>query len=262
MRALGALGMSIGTSRAFEGEGNRAIKNADTIIFNIFTLIRNAHDAYEKDDAGMTDPKQLADDVSSDLRLLGEFLEKMRKSRPVHMIVYRSDYTKLTSMFPHGSVWEAKTDKQKAYATLVRKTADLLDKQYGKMIVQTKAAVPDHAGNGVVMTHHVVDLTAVTGVSRLSLLESYTGVVKPFTLWYTKLTGGSELHYMPFNRLTIQVFGDNSTNFKASSRGIKELVKKLAVDHRWTSATTMSRIRGTIASLPESVDKAGLKLML
>lgn len=262
MRAVGALGMSIGTSRAFEAENSGTIRSVDSVMFNLSTMIRNAHASYETDDKEKTDAEQLSIDVSSDLRLIGAWLEKARNSKPIQMIVYSSDYSGLKSSFKHGSVWEPKSEKQIAYAKLVKDTLAILEKQYGKLIVHTKASVPTFAGKGIVLTHHVVDLTAVTGVGRLYLLESYTGLIKPFTLWYTKLTGGEELHYMPFNRLTIQIFGDKSTNFKASSHGIKELVKKLAVDNKWTSATTMSRIRGTINNLPDGVDKAGLKLML
>lgn len=262
MRAIGALGMSVGTSRAFEADTAGSIRSADSVMLNLSTLIRNAHAAYDTDDKEKTDPEQLALDVSSDLRLIGAWLDKARNNKPILMVVYSADYSSLKSLFPHANIWEPTTEKQLAYAKLVKTVIGSLEKQYGKLIVKTKASVPEFAGKGIVLTHHVVDLASLKGAARLYLLESYTGLMKPFTLWYTKLTGGEELHYLPFNRLTIQVFGDKSTNFKASSHGIKELVKKLAVTHKWTSATTMSRIRGTIGNLPDGVDKAGLKLML
>ena len=112
------------------------------------------------------------------------------------------------------------------------------------------------------MTHHVVDLVTTSSMARLFLLESYTGVVKDFTQWYTKLTGGDKLHYIPFNALTLQVFGDNSVNFKSSSHGIKELVKKIALEAKWTSATSISRVRNTIGNIAQGADKAGLLMMM
>lgn len=262
MRAIGALGMSVGTSLAFEGPDQNKIVDGDAIMFNLKTLIRNAHAAYEKDDKEKNKASQLAEDVSSDLRLIGGWLEKARKTKPIQMKVYLADYSKLKSMFPHGDVWEPKTDNQKAYAKLVDETVAILVKQYGKLIINTKAATPEFTGKGVVLTHHVVDLVTSNTTTKLFLLESYNGIIKPYTLWYTKLTNGNELHYIPFNRLTIQIFGDKSTNFKSSTQGIKELFKKLAKDHNWTSATTMLRMRSNINALPDSVDKAGLKLML
>lgn len=254
--------MSVGTSLAFEGQGAAEIPLADTVLFNLYTLVRNAHEAYEKDERQAFDPDQLAEDVSSDLRLIGDWINKARGRKPIQMVVYCPDYDTLSSDFRKAELWVPKSDKQKAYAKLAEQTVSRLKKQYDKLIVSLRHGIPEYTGRGIVLTHHVVDLTFVKGVGRLFLLESHTGLLKPFTLWYTKLTGGSELHYMPFNRLTIQVFGDRSTNFKASSMGIRELVKKLAQDHKWTSATTLSRIRSTINGLPQSVDKAGLLLML
>jgi hypothetical protein len=260
--------MSVGTSLAFEGEGANGIRSADCVMLNLRTLIRNASQAYESGDKEATDVDQLVDDVSSDLRLIGTWLEQIRKSKPIQMVVYCPDYSKLKSDFPkadlvdHSESSTTATPKQKAYAKLVEKVLEKLLKHYGKLIVETKARLPDFNGKGIVLTHHVVDLTTAKGIGRLWLLESHTGTLKPFTLWYTKLTGGGELHFIPFNRLTIQIFGDKSTNFKASSHGIRELVKKLAQDNHWTSATTMGRIRGTINNLPQGVDKAGLLLML
>lgn len=262
MRSTGALGMSVGTSLAFEGQGAADIVQADTVLFNLHTLIRNAHQSYEKTDKEAFDANTIAENVSSDLRLIGDWIDKSRNRKPIQMVVYCPDYDELSRDFPKAKLWEAKSDKQKAYVKLDEAVVKKLKDQYGKLINPQRRGMPEYTGRGIVLTHHVVDLTFVKGVGRLFLLESHTGLIKPFTLWYTKLTGGSELHYMPFNRLTIQVFGDRSTNFQTSSLGIRELVKKLAQDHKWTSATTLSRIRSTINGLPQSVDKAGLLLML
>lgn len=266
MRAIGGLGMSVGTSLAFEGEGASSIATADTILLNLKTLVRNARQAYEKEDKEADDPEQLANDVASDLKLIAEWIQKHRGAKTIQMKVYSPSYSRLKADFPHGHVVDHSSDKatknQRAYYELSKKVVSKLVERFKDMIQVTAAKLPDFAGKGIVLTHHVVDLVTVTGVSRLFLLESHTGALKPFTQWYSKLTGGKDLHYMPFNRLTIQIFGDNSTNFKAHSHGIRELVKKLAVEHRWTSATTLGRIRGTINNLPESVDKAGLKLFL
>jgi hypothetical protein len=254
--------MSVGTSLAFEGQGAADIPSADAVLFNLHTLVRNAHEAYEKTDKEAFDADRVAEDVSSDLRMLGDWIDKARGRKPVQMKVYCPDYDTLARDYPKAALWEPTSDKQKAYAKLAAQVIKKLKTQYGKLIITERMGIPEYVGRGIVLTHHVVDLTFVKGVGRLFLLESHTGLLKPFTLWYTKLTGGSELHYMPFNRLTIQVFGDRSTNFKTSSMGIRELVKKLAQDHKWTSATTLSRIRSTINGLPQSVDKAGLLLML
>jgi len=262
MRALGALGMSAATSLAFENSGTDSIRTADVMMFNLRTLIRNAIEAYETEDRERKDEEQIAKDVEADMVLIAKWLEANRLGKPVKLIVYCPSYAIFKLKFKYADRAEAKTEKQKERVRVVDGAIKILLKKYEKLIEKTVMGLPDFKGNGVVMTHHVIDLVDTTAVTRLYLFESRTGAIKPYTQWYTKLTGGDELHYMPFNRLTIQIFGDRSTNFRSSSIGIKNLVKKLAADHKWTPATTMSRVRSNINDLPQGVDRAGLLMML
>lgn len=264
MRTTGTLGMSFGTSNAIEnGEAASQIRMSDVAMFNIYTLIRNAHDAYEtKEEKEKLTADQLVDDVIADLKILGRWMEEARKTKPIQMIVYYPSYFSLKIRFPLADLKEPKGANQERFDKLSKSAAKKLFSQYEKLIQKTDVGMPAFKGKGIVLTHHVVDLVMVDAVARLTLLESYTGKLKPFTQWYTKLTGGEDLYYMPFNKLTIQVFGDRSTDFRSSSAGIKALVKKLALDNGWTSATTMSRVRSNISSLPPGVDKAGLLKML
>lgn len=262
MRAVGTLGMSVGTSLAFEGSGASAIRSADTVLFNLRTLIRNAQESYEKDDPEYKDVDQLVKDVESDMVLLSKWLEQARAGKAIKMVIYYPSYALIGLKYKHAKLWEPTTDLQKSKADISKAVAKKLISKYEKLITQTIMGMPDFKGTGIVLTHHVVDLAEMQAVARLHLLESHTGLLKPFTQWYTKLTGGKDLINIPFNRLTIQIFGDNSTNFRSSSVGIKNLVKKLAEDSHWTAATTLSRVRSTIANLPQSVDRAGLTMML
>lgn len=264
MRSTGALGMSLGTSLALEqGDAASQIRLSDVVLFNLMTLIRNAHDAYEtKEEKEALTADQLMEDVVGDLKVLSRWMEETRKTKPIRMVVYYPTYFSLGMRFPHADLKKPKGVNQERYDRLSKATAKKLYEKYDKIIEKTDVGMPSFKGRGIVLTHHVVDLVMVDAVARLMLMESYTGKVKPFTQWYTKLTGGEQLFFMPFNKLTIQVFGDRSTNFRSSSMGIKELVKKLATDFGWTSATTMSRIRSNINSLPQGVDRAGLLMML
>lgn len=262
MRLVGGLGMSIGTSMCFENEAPKNIKSTDTVLINLWTLVRNAQQAFEKDDPEATNPKEIAKAVSDDLSKIGNWLNNNRGSKPISMLVYYPTYNDLDRKFNKADLWEPKSDKQKDHAKLMKDSADIVYKQFEKHIKRNNCDLPDFAGKGLIITHHVVDLTLTNSTTRLYLLESHTGIVKPYTQWYTKLTGGDNLYYMPFNRLTIQVFGDKSTNFKSSTHGIKKIVKELAEKHKWTSATTMEKVRKNINSLPMGVEKAGLLLLL
>lgn len=263
-RVIGALGMSIGTSAAIEqNDAASQIRLSDVVLFNLLTLIRNAHDAYEtKEEKEKLTADQVFKDVIEDLKSLAKWMEVARKTKPIEMIVYYPSYTTLGLRFPLADLKKPKTELQIKYDTLSKEVAKKIYSKYEKIIKKTDVGMPTFKGKGIVLTHHVVDLVMVDAIARLTLLESYTGKLKPYTLWNTKLTGGDELFYMPFNKLTIQVFGDKSTNFKSSSAAIKDLVKELAKLHSWTSATTMSRVRANINSLPQGVNKAGLLKML
>lgn len=262
MRSTGALGMSIGTSLAFEGDAASTIRSMDSVLLNLMTMIRNAHDAYEStEEKEALTVDQLVQDVTSDLKILAGWMEQARKTKPISMVVYYPTYFSLGFRFPKADLKKPKGVKQERYAALSEAVAKKVYDKYDKLVVKTDVGMPEYKGRGIVLTHHVVDLVMVEAVARLTLLESYTGKMKPYTQWYTKLTGGDELFNMPFNRLTIQIFGDRSTNFSSSSRGIKELVKRLAVEFRWTSATTLGRMRSNINSLPQGVDRAGLLML-
>lgn len=266
MRSIGALGMSIGTSLAIEQpEAAAQIRGSDVILFNLLTLIRNAHDAYEtKDERLGLKPEQLMEDVVNDLKMLSRWLEEVRKTKPLQLVVYYPSYFSLKFRFPLADLKkdEKPTELQKKYTTLSEKTADLIYGKYKKLIERTDVGMPSFKGRGIAMTHRVVDLAVHDHVARLTLMESYTGKLKPYTQWYTKLTGGKELFFLPFNKLTIQVFGDKSTDFMSSSKGIKEIVKKLAKEFNWTPATTVSRCRVNINMLPDGIDKTALLKML
>lgn len=262
MRSVGGLGMSVGTSLAFEGPGASSVRSSDTVLFNLRTLIRNAQESYEKDDPEYKDVDQIVKDVESDIVILSKWLEQARAGKVIKMVIYYPTYALIKLKYKHATLWEPTTELQKAKAALSAAVAKKLMSKYEKLITQTIMGMPEFKGMGIVMTHHAVDLAEERGYSRLHLLESHTGLLKPFTQWYTKLTGGKELHNMPFNRLSIQIFGDNSTNFRSSSIGIKNLLKKLAEEHNWTTATSLSRVRSTISNLPQGVDRAGLMMML
>lgn len=262
MRTVGALGMSVGTSLAFEGETVPAILASDTILFNLRTLIRNAHQAYEKDDPDAFKTTQIVADVKDDIVKLAKWINENRGTRPINMVVYAPKYEGLKHKFKKADLWEPKTNKQIAFAKLVDEVSSKLVREYKTLIHETDCQFPTFSGRGVVLTHHTVDLTLSNTVMRLHLLESHTGALKPYTQWYTKLTGGDELFNMPFNRLTIQIFGDRSTNFKSQSLQVKNLVKELAQQAKWTSATSYDRVKATINGMGHSVTKVGLQMML
>lgn len=243
MRTLGTLGISVGTSLAFELDGPKIIKTNDALLFNLNTLIRNAIQSIEGEHKYTA--KDIHEFVLEDIKLLAKFIESSRGTKPISLVIYKPDYNALKSSYRHADLWEPTTELQLAYRKLLNDTLFLLDNRLGKSIKTVKHTVPSFDGRGLVLTHHPVDLVG-TPVGRLKLLESHTGLIKPFNSWHTKLTNGSKLINMPLNKLTIQIFGDRSTNFKSQKQKIKQIVEDMAEKNKWTSSTSEARVRQSI----------------
>lgn len=263
MRELGELGMSIGTSLAFESDESKFnLQRTDNLYLNVRTLIRNAAGAYPKDDRMAWDANSIATAVLEDLKAIGDVMEPIIKNRAINLVIYYPSYSGLKSMFPKADLWEPTKEKQIQIAKLYQRVWEELKKRQPSLFTETNVTLPSFVGLCTVVTHHPVDLATCVGYQRLTLLESHTGTAKPYILWNTKLTGGNELFNIPLNKFTIQVFGDKSVNFKSSSHAIKTLVKDLAAEGKWTTMTSIERIRLTINTKTDGVTKAGLLLLL
>lgn len=261
MRALGAFQMSVGTSLAFEKDASSLMKETSSFLVNLRTLVRNVMQAYE-DKSEITE-ENVIKDTKADLTELARWLSENATKRSLNLVVYYPSYKSLPSIYKKADLVSDKTRtvKAKAFNDMLVKVCDALYKQFPKQIEKTDTRLPKFDGKGVIFTHHVVDLTMTSSTTRLKLLESYTGTVKPYTLWYTKLTGGKDLYNMPFNKLTIQVFGDKSTNFYTSTMGIKKVIEDLAIAKSWNSGTSYSKVQSDINGLPATITRAGLKLL-
>jgi len=262
MRTLGAFEMSVGTSMALEKDAIDEITVANSFLVNLRTLVRNVIQSYAPDD--IIDADIVIKDTKSDLTELAKWLAAAVNRRSLVFKVYYPSYKSLRSVYSKAELVTNDTRREKARQQydLIEKVCKRLCLEFPKQITQTDTQLPKFDGKGLIITHHVVDLTMTTSVTRLKLLESHTGTAKPYTKWYTKLTGGKDLYYMPFNRLSIQVFGDKATNFYSSSAGLKKLVEDLAISKEWNAGTSFTKVRSDINGLPSGITKAGLKLLL
>lgn len=258
MRELGELGMSFGTSMAFESdEAKHIIPKSDTFLINLRTLIRNVHGAYKKDDPQINDLDSLKAALMDDIRLMAEVVSKIAPRSTLHMEIYYPSYKSLDRKFPKADLWKPRTAKQVALNDLYDDLAAAFIKDHPELVTLTDCGAPEFKGRGLIITHHVVDLVLTEAWGRLNLLETHSGTVKPYLLWNTKLSGNDNYN-IPLNKMTIQVFGDKGTNFLGQSQAIKKLVKDLAQKASWTSASTPQRCRNSISTYLTGVDKEGL----
>jgi hypothetical protein len=107
----------------------------------------------------------------------------------------------------------------------------------GTPIEQYTTDFPDIHATTLLMSHYPVDLLQRYRFMSLAHLESHTGAVKTPLMWNTKLVNGKETPYLPFDKMTLQMFGDGIA-FTPMPAKIRKRVLELAVEYKWTPATT------------------------
>lgn len=254
MRTLGNLGISVGTSLAFEGEFKDVINSYDTILINLRTIVKGVMEAAQ-DTGEYKSTKLVKQWTIDDINGISKILEENKGYKPINMIVYNPTYSLLKMKFPAGDFWKPKTLKQIEREEMLDQVCSKVSSELKDLVVNNYTSLPEFEGKGMILTSYPVDLLLTESNRRLYLLERYTGVIKPFNMWYTKLTGSKDLENMPFNKLTITVFGDKSTTFKSSKQGLKDQVKELAVLGKWTSFSTLEKVRATINRYAHPIDK-------
>lgn len=265
-RTIGLFPMSVGTSLAFEALMSRPVNKTEapieTLMLNVGTIFRNAYQAYDTDDRDRIGVDRLHDDVIADMSAIYDILKDVGRTVLPDYKLYYGKYATLSSAFPLAKIWEPSSDIAKEYARLERNVIDKVTKTMRGLIQVVDHTLPSTVKNTYVITHHVVDLLVPSGYGQITLLESHTGALKQKDQWTTKLTNGNTLTRIPFNRMTLQIFGDKSVNFKANSFKYKAAVMRLSEEFEWTPHTTRDRIKLSIESLKDQQLKADLTKML
>lgn len=261
-RTKGTLPISVGTALAFEVLPTAPMYKYSTLLINLRTIVRNARQAY---DQYIPTVNELAQACKEDIVGLAESIVGLKLKTTLDLKIYYPSYRRLPNLFPLAklkNIEKEGTEKQKAIAALEKAVIDKLIPEFGKNINLVDSVVPLFAGQALILTHHPVDLVTTDAYARLHLLESHTGVIKNYTLFYTKLTGSDKLTNIPMSKLTIQIFGDNSVNFYSQPIGVKNEVKQLADVAHWSTASTPSMVARSIRSLNHSPEKEILLKMI
>ncbi|QYN80023.1 hypothetical protein PQD71_gp130 [Kosakonia phage Kc263] len=261
-RTKGTVPISVGTALAFEVLPGTDMKRYHSLLINLRTIVRNARQAYDQYTPTVN---ELFQACKEDIVGLAEFIVSMKLKTDLELKLYYPSYRGLPRLFPLAKLKNVEregTEKQKAIHTLEKNVLDKLLVEFDKGIIKVDSTIPPFAGQALIITHHAVDLVTSESYSRLNLLESHTGTIKNYTLFYTKLTGSDKLTNIPLSKLTIQIFGDNSTNFYAHSIAVKNEIKQLAEAARWSTASPPGQVARSIRSLNNSPEKDILLKMI
>lgn len=158
---------------------------------------------------------------------------------PSYIDVYTKDYI-------HGTPREYKTPPQ-LYQALREKHVQLNIAKHiadGDVVLthlEVNTVLPRVPTRAALLTHYCVDLMSRYSFKTLYLLESHTGAFKGPQEWYTKLTGYKDRPPMPFDKATLQVFGDSAT-FRSSKVKLRRTFIDMAIQHKWTPMSTQALV--------------------
>jgi len=264
-REKGEVPMSIGTSLALEklcGFGEYPDENPPCFLYdelwvNLRTLYRNCLGAVASPERTSLNPQRILEGVLEDIQVLVSTIEN-RTLGKLKVSVYYCDYSDFKRVFPLAKYRELKTPRQLYENELEKKVyTKFYTSAYTPTTVQLRhfdTRITERGKNVVLISHFPTDLLWRKQFTRLTLLESHTAALKPRAAWYTKLTGGSQLVRIPFNSMSLQVFGENIM-FAAMPTPIKKRALKMAEDDKWTSVTTDERVEASIKKLYDPTEK-------
>lgn len=247
-REVGAIPISIGTSLAFEAlfgihpnqpQQTVNVKTVKELWINLKTLVRNLYQAVPTANQASIPLNTAIDLLVDEIKLMPFIVTQYNLM--VKLNFYYTDKEDVKWSFPKAKFKEAKTPKQIAYRFYEDYvTAGLIQRLLDETLPTThiKSKPPRITSTVALLTHFPHELLWRDSFDRLLLLESHTGRLKPYNLWYTKLNGitGTDAP-IPFNKYTLQVYGD-SIVIDAQPKNIKAQLKQLALSRKWSPVTT------------------------
>ena len=271
-REKGQIPVSIATALALEGafgiypdrpENPAPItQGVRQVWINVRTLIRNFYGAVKTDQKHLTTPPDVAIALVEEMSIIESAIYQHSQGS-VQTVFYYCDYSEIVRKFPKAIVKTPQTDNQKMQHALETQTLSfLLEKEPPFDIRKYSLNFGSNNPSVLIITHYPIDLLNRYGFSKLALLESHTGVIKPPALWYTKLTNGKELDFLPFCKFTLQVFGDGGVLFAPQPMSVRKQVLDLAQRDNWTPLTTTDKMRMSLTKVTHPADRAVLLSML
>jgi len=257
-RETGQYPLTIGTSLALEGaigihpensDPNPAIGSVKAVWVNVRTVIRNLINALPTELRARSLPQDLWEVVYEDLMVIPNVVTDATGGR-VGVHFYYTTHRSLRQRYPGAQLKEPKTELQFFLQNLENNTLKLvLENNQHLQIGEFDVELSGRWSASLIMTHQPIDLLSRYNFESLRLLESHTGKVKGPGDWNTKLHNGKELVNIPFNKLTLQIFGDSGGTFVGLRSAIRKEVIALATRWGWTSVTTVEKVRTDLSKI-------------
>jgi len=246
-RTVGQFPLSIATSLAIESligihpdapSDSPPIQHHDALWVNMRTLIRNLLGSIPTDQRKHLTEQTVAEYIVNEMRAIEAVCVEHGDGR-FDVAYYKCSYSDLTYTYNKAILKVPTTPGQKASHIFEEQVLKVIDAEYQGHIpyLTLTRKFPDVHVKALMLSHYPVDLLQRYKFESLSLLESHTGAVKPPSLWNTKLHNGKELERIPFDRMTVQLFGDGVT-FTPMNLKVRQKMIELAEKNKWTPMTT------------------------
>ncbi len=264
MREVGALHLSIGTSLALESfcgilpeqeTKNPLVERVQELWINVRTLVRNLHGALDHETKELIRPEVLVQGIMEELQIIESVLQRYSGGR-CKPVFYYCGYLDLARKHPNAVLKEYRTPKQQFYRELEQTSVHLVSENSAEgQVKRFENGIKGSGLKAAIITHCPIDLLHRYEFLELLLLESHTGTIKPPATWNTKLQGGKDLPRIPFNKMTLQLFGDG-VMFSSMPPKLKKYIVELAEADRWNTATTKEKIIHSIKQKRDPVAEA------
>lgn len=217
----------------------------DTLYVNLRTVFRNLHSLFNAQENEEMQVEDYTPFILEEMTLI-ENIVKQHTENKMTVRYYACSYENIKGLYPYAKFKDATTIKQKFYSAKETGTinacfAKLGGKKNKVLEIFDTTIISDHS-NVLLLSSYAIDLLHVKPVKDLALLESHTGVIKKKKDWYTKLNNGKTLERIPFDKMTVQAFGDSSGVFKPYPQSHRQKLVELANKYHWSQITTKDRI--------------------
>lgn len=239
MRTKGKFPISIGTSLALEClfgvcddkplKPNEIppFRQYDCVMFNVRTIVRNLTNSVPTQEQGLLTKPDVFNAVLAEINLIKEIILEHSKGNILPSF-YLHKYTGMKRMFRQFTPRSGFTPKQQHLMGFEEYAVDILSSGKhtppGIKFEITDLMIKQGKSRNLMLTHYPVDMLTTT-FKRVDLLESHTGTIKtPYDL-NTKLKSKPE--NIPFNRITIQIYGDTAGMFQPAPTAIRKELSEL-----------------------------------
>lgn len=221
------------------------------LIINFYTLVRNILNSFQN----KIDFKELIKQKDKLIKIIIPLVEEEIETiqslfltvvSEDRLFIFLPNYASIVGIMNNGKDIEVNYIKENIeLIKFCNYLIPLIRNKTVKVIKPINHKLPFGFDNDyLLLTHYAVDLL---NSYNLKLLESHTGTVKSFNLFYTRFAsfGKNDLTRIPFNSLTLFLFGDNSL-VRTSSIKTKKVVLEIAESNKWTYKTTELEVKNKL----------------